>query len=175
MPGRGGFGNIASVAEANERSSADLEANQQSAESAAQPSAFTDSIAQQEQQYAHSGRGGAGNYYSPKELNAKGQFSDAHRSHIIGDGTLAPSDSTNTSAPPSYNAVEKARNEPTRTYGRGGAGNYSFGVSESEERAARKRIDEEQKRERLREEIERGVEEGLAVPQQAKLPAGEPY
>jgi len=53
--------------------------------------------------------------------------------------------------------------------GRGGAGNFSFGVSESEERAARKRMADEKKREVLTGEIEKGVKEQLAVPPKAKL------
>ena len=133
----------------------------------------------EEQQYAHTGRGGMGNYYSPKELSQTGHFSDAHRSHILGDGTLPPVDAADksggsTGAPPSYNTAQPAA-EQTRTVGRGGAGNFFFGVSESEEKAARKRIEEEKRREKLKEDIERGVQDQLAMPPKAKLPGGEPF
>ena len=72
-----------------------------------------------------------------------------------------------------YNTVRSSV-EPTRIVGRGGAGNYSFGVSESEEKAARKRIEDEKKRDKLQEDIETGVKEQLAVPPKAKLSGGEP-
>lgn len=166
MPGRGGFGNIVAVPETKERVTADVEANRQVPNASHQAALPTDT----EQPYAHSGRGGAGNYYSPKDLTAKGHFSDAHRSHIVGDGTLAPSESTTNSAPPSYNSVDGPKAEPTRIFGRGGAGNYMFGVSEGEERAAKKKMEEEEQKQQLTAMIEKGVTSGLAMPEQAKLP-----
>lgn len=46
---------------------------------------------------------------------------------------------------------------------------------EDEERAARKRIRENEAREKLKAEVEKGVKESLAMPQKAKLPGEEPY
>lgn len=97
-----------------------------------------------------------GNFYSPKELSENGHFDGADRSHILGDGTPAPE---------STPAV--------RTMGRGGVGNFMFGVSEREEQSMRKRIEEENLAEALKKDIEKGVEEQLAMPAKAKLPAEE--
>lgn len=176
MPyGRGGAGNIQALEQENARVSADLEANQQAAESDRKGRLPAQHPEREEQQYAHTGRGGMGNFFSPKELSRTGNFSDAHRSHILGDGTQPPAESAEQmqDAPPSYNAA-LSNAAPTRTVGRGGAGNYSFGVSESEEKAARKRIEDEKMREKLKEEIEAGVKDQLAMPPKAKLPGGEP-
>ena len=164
--GRGGAGNIQALEQETARVAADPEANQQTAESSSQNSALPE---KEEQKFAHTGRGGMGNYYSPKELSQTGHFSDAHRSHILGDGTQPPTEAGQSTGPPSYSATQASAEQPTRMVGRGGAGNFSFGVSESEERAARKRMADEKKREVLTGEIEQGVKEQLAVPPKAKL------
>lgn len=176
--GRGGAGNFQAVVQEKARIAKDVEANQHAVESNTEglPAVNTDC---QEQQYAHTGRGGIGNWYSPKELKEKGHFSDAHRSHILGDGTQAPADSTDSGAPPSYNTAAPSV-ETTRTYGRGGAGNFSFGVSEGEERMARKRMQQEETKEKLKADIEKDVQDSLAMPEKAKisenakLPRGDP-
>ncbi|KAK4997992.1 hypothetical protein LTR28_013803, partial [Elasticomyces elasticus] len=99
--GRGGAGNIINESEfskANSGFSQDLETNQPTTTTtttttSADPAAHAPPSSTQ-QSYAHTGRGGAGNYYSPSDLRATGHFSDAHRSHIVGDdGTLAPASS----------------------------------------------------------------------------------
>lgn len=176
--GRGGAGNIAAVNQENERIDNDLEANQAAAESVDRDFVPPPDIARDEQKYAHSGRGGAGNYYSPGELDKTGAFSDAHRSHIPGDGTLAPSDDSKApaAAPPSYSSVPSPNEVPRKT-GRGGAGNYDFGINEWEQRAAKKRWEEDQKQQKLKEDIEKGVKQTLAFPEVAKtkVPGGEPY
>ena len=65
---------------------------------------------------------------------------------------------------------------PSSAYrGRGGAGNYALGVAEEEDRRARGRVGEEEKRELLRGQIEKGVEEGLARPERARLSGGEAF
>ncbi|KAK4548662.1 hypothetical protein LTR36_009573 [Oleoguttula mirabilis] len=170
--GRGGAGNIQAIEQDSARVAADLEANQQDGSTGVPAAA---NVERQEQQYAHKGRGGVGNWYSPKELKEKGHFNDAHRSHILGDGTQPPANSADVgtgNAPPSYNAAQPST-ETIKTYGRGGAGNYSFGVSESEERAARKRMQQEETKEKLKAEIEKNVQQSLAMPAKAKLPSGE--
>ena len=209
--GRGGAGNIIQTPHSSSNPStstqnnisADLEANQQAAET----SLVDDYEYRSEQQtYAHKGRGGAGNYYSPKELARSGTFAGAGTSHVLGDGTPAPAgsvpgDAAAAAASSTGGAgdgvagsgsgsgsgsgggkIEKLVASLGGTVGtasapayrgRGGAGNYSFGVTEAEEKAARKK--EEDEKERLRVQIERGVEEGLARPEKAKIPGGEPY
>lgn len=165
MPGRGGAGNILAVQQENERVAADLEANQSAAESYAQPTPIRN-----EPQYAHSGRGGAGNFYSPKELSQKGQYKDTDLSQV-GDGTK---DSGLATTDPFSNA--KPLSGPTRTYGRGGVGNYSYDASENQEKALRKKMEEdEDKQQKLKADIEAGVKETLAMPPKAKLPGEQPY
>lgn len=162
MPGRGGAGNILAVQQENERVAADLEANQSAAGSYAQPTPIRN-----EPQYAHSGRGGAGNFYSPKELSQNGQYKDTD----FGNGTQ---DSRLATADPFSNA--KPLSGPTRTYGRGGVGNYTYDASENQEQALRRRIQEdEDKQQKLKADIEAGVKETLAMPPKAKLPGEQPY
>ena len=167
--GRGGAGNIEAAAQESARALGDPEANQQSTRQQDPPE---DVIAREEQQYQHLGRGGAGNYYSPKDLSKTGNFSDAHRSHIVGEGTLQPSSSIaadHSSAPPSYNTA-KPTTEAVRSYGRGGAGNYSYGAAEAE--AAQKKARDEKAKERLQADVEKRVQASLAMPQKAKLSTG---
>lgn len=171
--GRGGAGNIEAIAQTqatntntttNEKISADLERNQQEAESYA----GTAHPALQNQEYAHMGRGGAGNYYSPRALNATGEFAGAESSHVLGDGTPAPRG-------PEVKGQDGQQGEKIVRYGRGGAGNF-FGVDEGAERRARKRLEEEgRKREELEREVQKGVDGALARPEKARLPGGEPY
>ncbi|KAK5696035.1 hypothetical protein LTR97_008455 [Elasticomyces elasticus] len=166
MPyGRGGAGNILAVEQEKARVSNDVEANRQ----AVDPSLT--STGHEEQKYAHSGRGGAGNYYSPQDLSQTGVFSDAHRSHVLGDGTQAPSGS----APPSYTTTTAPTSGSNRTVGRGGAGNWGFGSSESEERAAREKAEEDERRKQVQAEVEKKVESALAEPPKAKLAGNEPF
>ncbi|KAK0272889.1 hypothetical protein LTR35_012559 [Friedmanniomyces endolithicus] len=177
MPyGRGGAGNI----EAHEKDkvcvASDLEANHQTAEPSLE---IPVPLIGDERKYAHSGRGGSGNYYSPQELSQTGSFSGAYRSHVLSDGTPAPADTTSTSntsgtAPSSYIAAQ-ASARSTRTVGRGGAGNYNFGVGGSEERAARERVDEEQRRKMMQVEVEERVKSTLAEPPRVLLTGGKAY
>ncbi|KAK4554966.1 hypothetical protein LTR86_008114 [Recurvomyces mirabilis] len=175
MPyGRGGAGNIYAVGQEVARTKADVEANRSTAASSGvddeQP---TDQMREGEQQYAHTGRGGAGNYYSPQQLTETGSFSNAARSHIIGDGTQAPSPQASNKMASSATTSEKSSSGLSRKVGRGGAGNYAFGVGESEENAARKRIDEEQRRQQVQADVEKGVEAMLAPPPKARVTGAE--
>lgn len=140
MPyGRGGAGNIYAAEQAKARITADLEANHAATDSYKEPLP-ADYLRHEQQQYAHTGRGGSGNYYSPKELTRTGQFSDTHKSQS---------------------------NESSRI-GRGGAGNYTFAVSDSEEQA-RRRMEEEGKCQKLQRDVEKGVNQSLTMPPKAKL------
>lgn len=159
--GRGGAGNI--LAASNATIPSDLESNRQAVEE----DYTQDQLEQKEkQEWAHQGRGGAGNFFSPKELVQKGKFEGAQTSHVLGDGTPESVKTTAESGTGSVSVAPAFR-------GRGGAGNYSFGPSEIEEK--RTAEDEEAKKDWLRGQIEKGVEEGLARPEKAKLPGGEPF
>ncbi|THV72651.1 hypothetical protein D6D28_03812 [Aureobasidium pullulans] len=166
--GRGGAGNIEALQATkatkasnatNEKVSADLERNQQDAEDYA----GTAHPALHNQEFAHTGRGGAGNYYSPRELIATGKFEGVDTSHVLGDGTPAPKG-------------EKEKEEPTVVrYGRGGMGNF-FGVDEEMATKLRKKHeDEARKQEDLKQQIEKGVDGMLSRPEKARLPGGEPF
>ncbi|KAI9869674.1 MAG: hypothetical protein M1830_005227, partial [Pleopsidium flavum] len=101
------------------------------------------------QDYAHSGRGGAGNFYSPSTLQSTGTFASSGTIPTTSNtnrntNTSTPSDDS--TAPPSA-VKESGPSEPVYT-GRGGAGN--FRVGQDVER--RKREDEERE---LRERRER--------------------
>ena len=154
--GRGGAGNINAVEQAKAKIAADLEANGQSALTADSFDRQGEGLVRSEREeeepvYKHSGRGGAGNYYSPTEFGGEGAV--ASKSSAQGTSSAAPVSNT-------------------RTPGRGGAGNYAFGVSEDES-DARKRMEEKRKGEKLREDVERGVNERLALPRKARVSGGE--
>ena len=151
--GRGGAGNIEAVKGINPQIPADLEANQAGAGSYAREPMPSDYPEREEPQYAHSGRGGAGNYYSPKEISKTGSFSD---------GPVRSSSSGGLASGPST------------TPGRGGAGNYAFSAHQSAADTATKSMEEGQTQEKLKQDIAKSVEEQLAMPQKAKLPGGEP-
>ncbi|KAK5151897.1 hypothetical protein LTR04_006524 [Oleoguttula sp. CCFEE 6159] len=191
--GRGGAGNIVTqedVEGANRRAIEDLEGNQKNGRICTPMGHEEHAIAPHadehyKQEFAHMGRGGAGNYYSPVALSSSGHFSDAHRSNIFGDGTLAPP-SLHPNAPSqgpaskTGKANEATKNEIKRTrtnedtsvpvsrgyQGRGGAGNYLVSQEENAEKEQR-RVMEEQ--ERIREKAVRDVEMGLERPGAAVL------
>lgn len=151
MSGRGGAGNIIALQQEKARVAGDVEANHQQAVESAPVLPQT-----QDQEYAHSGRGGAGNYYSPKDLKETGNFS--HKNPVA-----------SASGQPGTNSSSQA--VPVAKYGRGGAGNMSWGVTESEQKAAIKKIEEEKtKREQIEAESEREAGQSIAMPPKAKLP-----
>ncbi|KAF7194871.1 hypothetical protein HII31_01604 [Pseudocercospora fuligena] len=151
MPGRGGAGNILVQQQQAKRGAEDLEANQQIIDQSATATSADSSLPREKQQYAYTGRGGAGNWYSPQELKQTGTYDDR--------------------LPAAASAqAQQAAVEPVRKYGRGGAGNMSFGVSEDEERAIRKRMEEEEaKREKVAADVEANVNAMLPEPPKAKL------
>lgn len=157
MAGRGGAGNILALQQQTERIAQDVEANRKPV--VLDEPGTVSGAAREEQQYAYTGRGGAGNYYVPKELEQTGHFSNAHRSHILGDGTLAPGGND-----------KDAKVTPARWQGRGGAGNFAWDVVQDEERAAQKKLEADREKEaKLKAEVERGVEASIAMPEKAKL------
>jgi len=173
MPyGRGGAGNIAAstpgpsnpITAYNASTSSDLESQQSAASNSTNPAASSDSKiidpghdfdTKENSAFAHMGRGGAGNYYSPKELLSSGKFEGAGNSHVVGDGTPV---------------AEKAGDVKGPAYrGRGGAGNYAVAGGERGEQ------DMQDEKEKLKSDIEKGVEDQLARPEKARLPGGEPF
>lgn len=173
--GRGGAGNIEAATALPRAKTPDVEkaADELDARTNLATYAGTAHDALHNQQYAHMGRGGAGNYYSPWELQMRGEFTGAGTSHVLGDGTPQPK-SQETERMGDKGDMKGTADTGVTYRGRGGAGNFSFGVSESEERATRKRLEEEQrKKEELRVNSEKIVEEGLARPEKAKMPLGE--
>jgi hypothetical protein len=160
--GRGGAGNYEAI-----KINSDLEASQSAADNATNSYAPPDIAEKSEAQYAHTGRGGAGNYYSPQDLSQTGNFVGAQTSHILGDGTPAPSDNTRPAAAPAV--------APPPKTGRGGAGNFDFGINEAERKAARQHEGADRRQQQLKQDVEKGVQENLAFPSKAKLPGGEPY
>lgn len=155
--GRGGAGNIQAVEEANKRGVEDLEANHQATETfTSQPAPTSD------EQYARVGRGGAGNFYNRQDANDTDRVGFGDGINSLGSGPILTSRKTTVSEP---------EPGPTRNFGRGGAGNFSFDSSENQDRALRMRLEEdEQKKQQVKEQVEKGVEETLAMPPKAKLP-----
>jgi hypothetical protein len=105
------------------------------------------------------GRGGAGNWFQPKELQKDGTFTQPT------DSTAIPTTSTPQISTPWH---PEGQELPVARSGRGGAGNF---VWRSEEEIRREKegreLDELKKREVVRESVERGVDEGLARPGKA--------
>lgn len=87
------------------------------------------------------GRGGAGNWYSPKELSQTGNFETSSQS----------------------TASEKDAGTETRRTGRGGAGNFVWDDEESEKNRQQKEETEIE----LKDMIAKDVEAGLPRPDRA--------
>lgn len=145
--GRGGAGNINTVSAQNARIAEDLEANQSPSDS------FTTASPLEIQQPSYIGRGGSGNYADRKESK---HWDDLGRAE---EATFA-------------SMRQQTGQARSPTYGRGGAGNFASGAPavESKLKASRKNTEDELKRDKLQQDIEREVEERLAMPQKAKLP-----
>ncbi|KAF2712932.1 hypothetical protein K504DRAFT_472454 [Pleomassaria siparia CBS 279.74] len=141
--GRGGAGNILSDAQVQEQSkkvAEDLEANRSLTSSAAPPTTSTPSTSTQD--YAHMGRGGAGNWYEPKELLKEGTFSQPS------DSTALPTTSKPLISTPWHPDSQEL---PVARSGRGGAGNF---VWKDEERERSRREEMEKAKERVSEETD---------------------
>lgn len=146
MPyGRGGAGNIQATEQERDRIAEDLEANEAAALTDGSVPLQSELPERDQQQYARTGRGGAGNFHDPSEVK------DEEPSEGLG-GKPAPKD-------PGV----------TRTAGRGGAGNYLFASTENERQAAAEKAQEEREQEQLSEIIVKVVDDKLEVPQPAKV------
>jgi hypothetical protein len=113
------------------------------------------------QDYAHMGRGGAGNWYEPKELSKEGTFTQP------ADATAIPTSSKPQVSTPWH---PEGQELPVARSGRGGAGNFVWKSAQGEEEK-REREDQE-RREGLRVQAERSVEGSLARPPGALLGSG---
>ncbi|KAF1936701.1 hypothetical protein EJ02DRAFT_76229 [Clathrospora elynae] len=164
--GRGGAGNFYAAQEESKKAAEvgapnDIEANRSSSSTAAAaPPSRSPAPAQTPntpQDYAHMGRGGAGNWYQPTELQNEGTFTQP------ADSTAIP-----TSAKPQVSTPwhPESQELPVARSGRGGAGNF---VWKSEDQARKEREEEEQRKESVREGVEKSVEAGLAKPPGALL------
>ncbi|KAJ9668240.1 hypothetical protein H2201_001670 [Coniosporium apollinis] len=196
--GRGGAGNIvtnAQIEEENKRIAADLEAQQSAAETFAAPShhpsyptTTTSQSQPQSQQYALSGRGGAGNWYLPRDLAETGTFVStttnptSNNSLVPDPSALDPSTNnfddpprTSPNPPPTASipaAAAFADVSTTGHRGRGGAGNYVWDGQREEEEKLKREKEERDHEAKVREKAERDVETGLARPGRAKLEPG---
>ena len=149
---RGGAGNIGAIEQRRQRVAADLEANEAVAEDTLGERIVADSISRHEaQEYVRSGRGGAGNYHSPGNMSKSEKFDSGSTPGLSGRTATA---------------------DTTRTYGRGGHGNYAISIAESAHKAAQQQRDDDVKRAELSRDIEKAVQEKLTQPSKAKLPGG---
>ncbi|KAF2225250.1 hypothetical protein BDZ85DRAFT_194722 [Elsinoe ampelina] len=165
MPyGRGGAGNF-EAAQAVKQAAQDRAANDVEAQKGVDDD-LTKSLAESKApaQYAHSGRGGAGNYYSPQELTKTGQF------EATAPGAEQPD------IPTTSTLQSKAQAQATLPAyrGRGGAGNYETTAADAKEISRTQAEHAEKEQERIRESIAKDVESGLARPERARLPGNQP-
>ncbi|KAG8629420.1 hypothetical protein KVT40_003285 [Elsinoe batatas] len=163
MPyGRGGAGNF-EAAQAAKQAAQDRAANDVEAQKCVDDD-FTKSLAEARApaQYAHSGRGGAGNYYSPQELTKTGQF------EATAPGTEQPE------IPATSTSQSRAQVTLSAYQGRGGAGNYETTAADAKEMSKTQAEQAEKEQEKIRETIAKDVESGLARPERARLPGNQP-
>jgi hypothetical protein len=106
------------------------------------------------------GRGGAGNWYEPRELQKEGIFIQP------ADSTATPTSSKPHVSTPWH---PEGQELPVARSGRGGAGNF---VWRSEDAGQKEREEEERQKEGLRIQAERSVEGSLARPPGALLGSG---
>lgn len=151
MYGRGGAGNINQAKENSKRAAEDVEAN---LASAAAPCTQPTPSSSASQDYAHMGRGGAGNWYQPSELAKEGSFTQP------ADATATPSAAKPQVSTPWH---PEGQEMPVARSGRGGAGNFVW-RSEDLAKKAKEDEDEERRKEVVSQEVERDVEAVLAKP-----------
>ncbi len=152
MPWYGrGAGNIQAAEREKARIAADVEANSSPTSSSTEsPSSLQTPSSQQTSPYT--GRGGAGNYFVP----------------------VAKMDHIDVSADASFTSIREGIAGSSKTIGRGGVGNYAAHAAEGEQKEKNAEMRQKDQRQRLQLDIEKGVEEALAMPQRAKLPLSSP-
>lgn len=156
MPyGRGGAGNIQAFSQtptstsASSASTSDLEAQPRTTQSSPPGIEPTDQPRKQAE-YAHTGRGGAGNWYQPREAAQTGTYS---------------SDESTTSSGPASSAASANRASEPMWSGRGGTGNFK----PSEEQDAQRNAQHRQQAEEATKRAEQDVELGVGRPEKAFL------
>jgi len=113
-------------------------------------------------EYKHMGRGGAGNWYTPKTLSKEGVFTD----------TTPPAGSTTSPDPTSVNPTHANHQlDPRPWRGRGGAGNFALDKPVEPERIE---LEERLAAQEVQNEVRRDVEAGLKKPESAYLGAAGP-
>ncbi|PVH93203.1 hypothetical protein DM02DRAFT_542026 [Periconia macrospinosa] len=146
MSGRGGAGNIIQAREQTKRVAEDVEAAIPTATSPVSDPPHNNNSSSAAA-YAHTGRGGAGNWYQPAELAKTGTFTSssdvAPQQHNDGANSVA------------------GQGVPMGKAGRGGAGNFVWGGGEEEKE---REEEERRRRERVSAMVEKDVEAGLAKP-----------
>ncbi|KAF4307885.1 hypothetical protein GTA08_BOTSDO03442 [Botryosphaeria dothidea] len=185
MWGRGGAGNIQQAAEASkqqqqQRGAEDLEAAKPPT-TATDPTANNSAAAPQE--YAHMGRGGAGNFYSPAALAQTGTFEQPITSTTAEppptplenlDSSSGWWNTATSAAAAATNGEGEQQETPIARTGRGGAGNFVWGGG-SERRAEQLRKEWGQLREKQKDvesKVAEDVEKALPPPGKAWLGDG---
>jgi hypothetical protein len=103
------------------------------------------------------GRGGAGNWYQPNELEKEGKFVQPD------DSTAVPTSSKPLVSTPWHPDTQEL---PVARSGRGGAGNF---VWKDEEKEKLRAIEQEKAKEKVTQRVEEDVELGLMKPPGALL------
>ncbi|EOD47066.1 hypothetical protein UCRNP2_6202 [Neofusicoccum parvum UCRNP2] len=188
MWGRGGAGNIQQGAQLAEASKQRAAEDPESANPPGGASPPPGPATSQPQEYAHMGRGGAGNFYSPAELASTGRFdSSGTATTTTAEPPPQPLENLdsssgwwNTATGPAPAAKGDAQQQqeqietPIARTGRGGAGNFVWGGG-SERRAEQIRKEWGELREAQRnvaEKVEEDVEKALPKPGKAWLGGG---
>ncbi|KAF2824749.1 hypothetical protein CC86DRAFT_325942, partial [Ophiobolus disseminans] len=156
--GRGGAGNILQAKEDTKKAASDIEAAH--ASTTTQPTAEP-TPQQPPSDYAHMGRGGAGNWYQPTALSKDGTFTQP------ADATTQPTSSQPAVSTPWH---PEGQELPVARSGRGGAGNFVW-RSEEQVRLERegREMQDMKRKEDVSEAVERDVERGLQMPGRARL------
>ncbi|QIW96047.1 hypothetical protein AMS68_001565 [Peltaster fructicola] len=169
MPyGRGGAGNIEAQQRERERATEDVEAQQQQEIVLDASSLSGDRSAPA--QYAYSGRAGAGNIYSPKDLAKTGSFAGTEVVPLREDNVTSTGPMNRAGSDSNADIIVSVQQSATPTIhkvGRGGAGNYEYTSSQ-----VQGTNDADRERERQREietSVVQNVEEQLAVPPKARI------
>ncbi|KAI9882438.1 MAG: hypothetical protein M1823_005818 [Watsoniomyces obsoletus] len=190
--GRGGAGNIFNEAEPAIRRSDDLEAQRSLEDDLAVDEADTrdriNNTNRPPPDYAHSGRGGAGNWFSPREeiekVGKEQEMKPMEKDRVGKPSSPGPNPgpspltSTTTSSPakatptPSSPITVVRPEFKFRPGGRGGAGNIEFGrqIAEQHRREKENRMQQGIKKDvEISQQVVVDVEAGLTTPPKARL------
>lgn len=175
MPvGRGGAGNIEAQQREEHQSAQDLEAQRQTIDqNIAQVLAGETSNPPQD--YAYSGRGGAGNLYSPKHLDTTGTFTSSSVTDFDQISTPMQQIQDTNGRRPSVVSIQQSSTPPVRRVGRGGAGNYEYGQTQAKSQEVEEQQRAQTKREEIQSAVEQSIDEQLILPPKARMPVAGVY